>query len=97
MIREETGLTASNLQMCGIKGRTGGDGTRYGCCAAKQIRLQGSDPPVTRERFGGFPSGQLPGMKLASGMQSMLQLFCNDTMTELFFHVENGEWKETLK
>lgn len=24
-------------------------------------------------------------------------VFCNDTMTELSFHVENGEWKETLK
>ena len=83
--------------MCGIKDRTGGDGAWYVVLRCKTDSFAGKRSSCDERAVWWVPLRQLPGMKLASGMQSMLQLFCNDTMTELFFHVENGEWKETLK
>ena len=96
-VLEETGLTVSNLQLCGIKDWTSEDGTRYVVLLYKTNQFAGKLSSSDEGAVWWVPLRQLPEMKLASSMQSMLQLFCNDTTTELFFHMENGEWIEILK
>ena len=43
------------------------------------------------------PVDGLEKMKLASGMESMLRVFLDDSLNEMFYIRENGEWKVILK
>ena len=42
-------------------------------------------------------SGRHEKMKLADGMDKMLEVFLNENISEYFFYQENGAWKEVLK
>ena len=100
MIREvfeETGLTVSNLQVCGIKDWTKDDGTRYIVLLYKTNQFEGNLSSSEEGDVWWVPFSELPNMKLANSMQMMLKLFCDDTLSEQFFYKENGEWIEVLK
>lgn len=43
------------------------------------------------------PLSELTYMNMSNSMQTMLKLFCDDTITEQFFYKENGQWIEVLK
>lgn len=94
---EETGLTVSNLQMCGIKDWVRDDGTRYVVHLYKTNKFEGELTSSTEGEVWWIPLGELPNMKLANSMQTMLRLFCDDTITEQFFYKQNGDWIEVLK
>lgn len=94
---EETGLTVSNLQMCGIKNWTEDDGVRYIIYLYKTNKFEGEIISSDEGEVCWVPLSELPNMKLASSMQTMLKLFCDDTLTEHFFYKENGKWIEVLK
>ncbi len=94
---EETGLTVSKLQMCGIKDWTRDDGTRYLVLLYKTNHFEGKLSSSDEGNVWWVPLRNLPGMQLSNSMQSMLQLFLNDTITEQFFYKENGAWIEVLK
>lgn len=100
MIREvfeETGLTVSGLQLCGIQDWTEDNGTRYMILLYKTNQFEGELSSSDEGEVRWVPLRDLPGMKLANSMQTMLQLFCNDTVSEQFFYKENGEWIEVIK
>ena len=94
---EETGLTVSNLQMCGIKDWTKDDGTRYMILLYKTNQFQGELASSDEGKVWWAPLRELTNMKLANSMETMLKLFCDDTLSEQFFYKENGEWIEVLK
>lgn len=94
---EETGLTVSNLQMCGIQDWTEDDGTRYMILLYKTNHFEGELSSSAEGEVRWVPLRDLPNMKLANSMQTMLQLFCNDTMTEQFFYKKDGKWIEVIK
>ena len=94
---EETGLTVSNLQMCGIKDWTRDDGARYLVFLYKTNRFEGKLSSSNEGEVQWVSLKELSNMDLASGMQTMLKLFCDDTLTEHFFYKENEEWIEVLK
>ena len=96
-VREETGLTVSDLQLCGIKNWLRDDGTRYIVFLYKTDRFEGELASSDEGEVRWVPLDELPNMKLSRGMQATLKLFCDDGLTELFFHIENGEWLETFK
>lgn len=96
-VQEETGLTVSDLQMCGIKDWIRDDGTRYLVFLYKTNHYEGVLSSSDEGEVRWVPFSELPGMKLSNSMQSMLKLFYNDTVTEQFFYKENGEWIEILK
>lgn len=89
---EETGLTVSNLQMCGIKDWIRNDGTRYVVLLYKTNQFQGELSSSDEGVVSWVPLRELPNMKLANNMELMLKVFCDDAITEQFFHEENGEW-----
>lgn len=94
---EETGLTVSNLQMCGIQDWTRADGTRYLVFFYKTDQFEGELSSSDEGKVQWAPFKELPNMKLSNGMETILKLFCDDTITEQFFYKENGEWIEVLK
>lgn len=46
---------------------------------------------------GWMPWKELPRMQLAGGMENMLRVFLEDTLSEHFFYRENDQWVEVLK
>lgn len=94
---EETGLTVSNLQMCGIQDWTRADGTRYLVFFYKTDQFEGELSSSDEGKVQWAPFKELPNIKLSNGMETILKLFCDDTITEQFFYKENGEWIEVLK
>lgn len=94
---EETGLTVSNLQMCGIQDWTRDDGTRYLVFFYKTDQFEGELSSSDEGKVQWVPLRGLSNMKLSNGMETILKLFCDDTITEQFFYKENGEWIEVLK
>lgn len=94
---EETGLTVSNLQMCGIQDWTRDDGTRYLVFFYKTDQFEGELSSSDEGKVQWVPFKELSNMKLSNGMETILKLFCDDTVTEQFFYKENGEWIEVLK
>lgn len=94
---EETGIKVSGLSMCGVKDWTRDDGTRYVVLLYRTCRFEGEPVSSEEGRVWWAPFEELSGMKLAAGMETMLRLFCEDELSEQFFHKENGEWVETLK
>lgn len=96
-VYEETGLTVSNLQMCGIKDWIREDGTRYVVLLYKTNAFKGELVSSEEGRVYWVSLKELPKMKLADGMDIMLRLFLEDELSEQFFYKENGEWIKTLK
>lgn len=94
---EETGLTVSNLQMCGIQDWTRDDGTRYLVFFYKTDQFEGELSSSDEGKVQWVPFKELSNMKLSNGMETILKLFCDDTITEQFFYKENGKWIEVLK
>ena len=94
---EETGLTVSDLQMCGVKDWVRDDGTRYIVLLYRTNKFEGELSSSDEGEVWWASLSELPHMNLASSMQTMLKLFCDDTITEQFFYKENGEWIEVLK
>ena len=96
-VLEETGLTVSQLTLCGIKDWVRDDGARYVIHLYKTCHFTGEVASSDEGEVWWVPLRDLPNMKLASDMQTMLRLFCEDTLTEQFFYKENGDWVEVLK
>ena len=96
-VREETGLTVSGLTLCGIKDWTREDGTRYAVLCYKTCRFTGTLASSGEGEVRWVPLRELPNMKLAGGMETMLRLFTEDGLSEQFFQKQDGQWVETLK
>lgn len=94
---EETGLKISSPQLCGIKDWMEEDGTRYMVLFYKSDKFEGK---VTSSEEGEVYWTTLEEMKkkkLANGMDKMLEVFLDETISEYFFYKEDGDWVEELK
>ena len=94
---EETGLTVSELKMCGIKDWTRDDGTRYVVLLYKTNKYEGKITSSSEGEVFWVKLADLSDMNLSNSMKTMLRLFCDESLTEQFFYKENGEWAEVLK
>lgn len=96
-VNEETGLTVSNLQMCGIKDWINDDGTRYMVLLYKTNTFKGEIKSSDEGEVWWTSLEKIYNLKLADGMDQMLRLFLEDKLSEQFFYKENGRWIEVLK
>lgn len=94
---EETGLTVSNLRMCGVKDWIRDDGTRYVVFLYKTNTFAGTLRDSDEGKVMWIPIDEVSEMNLSDSMKTTLRLFFEDTFTEQFFYKENGEWIEALK
>lgn len=96
-VYEETGLRVSNLKLCGIQDWQRDDGARYVVFFYKTETFRGELTSSHEGEVFWTPVDGLEKMKLASGMESMLRVFLDDSLNEMFYIRENGEWKVILK
>lgn len=97
-IKEETGLTISNLEFCGIKDRVEFDGSRYMVFLYKTNQFSGDIISSNEGKVFWMP---LEGLRKAENklwhMDQMLELFCGDTYSELYFSRNDSAIKPILK
>ncbi|MBQ8432658.1 MAG: 8-oxo-dGTP diphosphatase [Clostridia bacterium] len=94
---EETGLTIFSPCLCGIKDWIEEDGTRYVVHLYRAHQFQGDVIASEEGKVFWIPLCDLPKYKLASGMELMLKVFCEEDLSEMFFCKRNGVWETMLK
>ena len=96
-VKEETGLTVSNLKLCGIEDWMRDEGGRY---IVFFFRTETFSGELTSSREGEVywtDIKDLPDIFTSNGMKEKYKVFVNDSFSEHFFYKENGEWKDILK
>lgn len=96
-IYEETGLTVSELQFCGIKEWFPKDGERYIVFLYKTNCFKGKITSSDEGEVFWVTADELPKLNLASGMKYTLEVFLNDNVNEEFITNKNGDWIHILK
>ncbi len=95
-MREETGLTVHRPRLVGTKDWMNDDGSRYIVLlyAAEEYEgeLRASDEGDVR--WMSLDALRAHGM--ADGMESMLRVFLDDNVTEMWFDRTDGGWNEIL-
>ncbi|MFM0582829.1 8-oxo-dGTP diphosphatase [Streptococcus suis] len=93
-VKEETGLTVSNLELCGIQNWTDpADHYRYLVFCYKTSQFSG----VLQSSYEGevfwIDREDLKKVPLADGFETMLEIFEQPQLTENFYWFEDGKWK----
>lgn len=96
-IQEETGLTISNLQFCGIKDWIEFDGSRYMVFLYKTNTYSGSIQSSSEGEIFWMPLEELKKKETLWHLNMMLEIFCGDTYSELYFNRNDSAIKPTLK
>ncbi len=96
-VLEETGLIIESPQLCGVKQWQENDGVRYVVLCYKTNHFSGNLLSSDEGEVSWVHLSEIHKMKLASGMEYMLQLFINDDISEHCFLNENGKWINVLK
>lgn len=91
-VYEETGLTVSDLTLCGIKDWMQEDGTRYIVFCYKTCTFRGTLSSSAEGRVFWAPIADLPQFTLAEEPDVMLRLFCDARVSELFYILEHDKW-----
>ncbi len=86
-LQEETGLTVSELEMCGVKDWVEEDGSRYMVFLYKTNKYTGKLQPSTEGNVFWMGLNNLRQLKpVMWHMDMMLEVFCQRYYTELFFN-----------
>ncbi len=97
-IKEETGLSISNLQFCGIKDWIEEDGSRYMVFLYKTSHFKGDIISSDEGKVFWMP---LEELKKANNtlrhMDQMLEIFCGSEYSELYFNRNAKAILPTLK
>ena len=72
---EETGLTVSELQMCGIKDWFRDDGTRYVVLLYETDKFEGELTSSDEGEVMWIPLAKMQGMEITESMKTMLKVF----------------------
>lgn len=96
-VAEETGLKISCPRLCGIKDWSNDDGSRYMVLFYRTNQFEGTLSSSKEGDVRWIEVEEMKKMKLADGMDKMLEVFLNENISEYFFYQENGAWKEVLK
>ena len=92
-IQEETGLTISNLQFCGIKDWIEFDGSRYMVFLYKTNVFSGNIQSSSEGNVFWMPLEELKQKETLWHLDKMLEIFCGSGVTELYFD-RNADAKE---
>ena len=96
-IYEETGLTISNLQLCGIKDWIEDDGSRYMVFLYKTNRFAGELKSSSEGEVFWMPLEQLRQTETLWHLDKMIEIFCTDHFSELFFDKKGTAYSPELK
>ena len=85
-IQEETGLTISNLQFCGIKDWIEFDGSRYMVFLYKTNTYSGRIQSSSEGEIFWMPLEELKKKETLWHLDKMLEIFCGTEYSELYFN-----------
>ncbi len=96
---EETGLTISSPQICGIKDWVNDDGSRYMVLFYKTDKFSGDLKSSEEGEVFWIPLEKMLSMneRLSPDMKDMVKVFLDDSLSEFFYYKENEDWKYCLK
>lgn len=96
-IKEETGLTISDLQFCGIKDWIEFDGSRYMVFLYKTNTYSGKIQSSSEGEIFWMPLEELKEKETLWHLDKMLEIFCDNRVTELYFDRNAGVKEPELK
>ena len=94
-IYEETGLTAWNLDLCGVKEWFEED-IRYIVFLYKTKHFRGKLASSDEGEVFWVKLSDLPRMNLASGMMTTLRVFLENELSEHYIYLKDGVWEEKI-
>lgn len=94
---EETGLTISAPQLCGIKSWMRKDGSRYIVLLYKTNKFAGEICSSDEGKVFWVNINELTKLQLAGDMGNLLRVFLEEELSELYHYKENSAWKYELK
>ena len=95
-MKEETGLTVSNLRLCGIK-QFPIDGGRYLVFFFKTNSFEGELASSEEGKVEWIHRKDLPGLNTVTDFMDMLKVFDRDELTEFQYVLDGEDWKVILK
>lgn len=95
-VYEETGLTVSNLRLCGVRqwSLENADYDRYIVFFFKTSSFTGTLRSSSEGEVFWLERADLPSYPLVEGFDAMLSVFESDSLSENYQWFEDGEWKE---
>lgn len=96
-VYEETGLTISSPELCGIKDWINDDGSRYMVLFYQTERYEGELISSDEGEVFWVELEELPKLNLSEEFDQTLKVFLNPHLSEQYFYKEDGEWVEVLK
>lgn len=96
-IKEETGLSISNLQFCGIKDWIEEDGSRYMVFLYKTNNYSGDIQSSSEGDVYWRPLVELKKIETLWHLDMMLEIFCGSEYSELYFNRNAKAILPTLK
>lgn len=96
-IYEETGLTISNIEFCGIKDWVEEDGSRYMVFLYRTNNYSGTIISSTEGDVFWMPLDELKRMEVLWHLDLMLEIFYKNGPSELFFDRNSSALSPTLK
>lgn len=96
-VLEETGLKIFSPKLCGVKDWINEDGSRYIVLLYKTDKFEGTLTPSDEGNVFWVDLSEMKQMHMAEGMETMLEIFLEDHVSEYFLYKENKGWKEVLK
>lgn len=96
-IYEETGLTISNPQLCGVKDWVQIDGSRYIVFLYKTNQFTGEIRSSSEGEVCWMPLDEIEQTELLWHLEKMLHIFCSNNYSELYFDKAGEEYEPVLK
>lgn len=96
-IQEETGLTISNLQFCGIKDWIEFDGSRYMVFLYKTNVFSGTIQSSSEGNVFWMPLEELKQKETLWHLNKMLEIFCGTEYSELYLNRNDNTRTSILK
>lgn len=90
-VREETGLTILDPQLCGVKQFQTDEHTRYVVLFYRASRFTGTLASSDEGEVFWLPRGELARYSLAEDFLDMLRVFESDALSEFYYH--NGQYQ----
>ena len=95
-MKEETGLTVTNLRLCGIK-QFPIEGGRYLVFFFKTDSFKGELASSEEGTVEWISRAKLPHINKVSDFMDMLKVFDRDDLTEFQYVVDGNDWNVVLK
>jgi len=96
-IREETGLTVTNLHLCGIKDWIEENGNRYMVFLYKTNCFEGKLKPSEEGNVFWMSLVELQKTQTLWHLDKMLEIFCRNNFSELYFNKSGTCYEPILK